>query len=213
MKQLKPITDPLVLRDRTIHDYRNNVLRQGGEPDMDVIEELAVKDLQLVDAYYRVDQPHKKPKKKTAPRGRSNELAQHLQEHDIELEQKPIPEPEKERPPFGLLDVPAHLVSPRWSAALARIVRIMEPRGNVQEAMVKGGIFAVIKELAYPKLAKLVIENYLAFVLHNMPLYNNKPNPYWGRTQPEAVRIYMRAIEDICDKSTAEPGLRHWWVK
>ena len=51
--KLDPITDPLVLRDKTMESYAHNVRRQGVEPDMEYIRALAEADLGMVENYDR----------------------------------------------------------------------------------------------------------------------------------------------------------------
>lgn len=200
---MKPLT-PQQLRDATVRDYARNVRRAGGVPDMRAIERLALADLALVDAHERERKRAPAPAKKIEqPKKRSNELEEHCQEHGIRTAVRECT-PEK---PRSVLDMNAQAVSERWGYAMGRINRILEPRGNIKAAANKG-MDAVVQEAAYPKLAAKFLNLWTWFLMRHT---RSKWNPFYGMSQQDAARMFMRGVENICDESTGVLG--SWYTK
>lgn len=99
--------------------------------------------------------------------------------------------------------------SERWGYAAGRIKRILEeiqPKSSSLTAAVEGAGSSL------RALAMEYIEAAAAFYhLRGRATIAGKPNPYFGVSDKDASRMFVRAVEDICDRSTGKLG--HWWLK
>jgi hypothetical protein len=98
------------------------------------------------------------------------------------------------------------LVSERWGAANARIMRILEGSSGAT-------LLESVQNSQIPHLAREVI-NVLGYYLSSgapAPLAGVDHNPFRGLSGKDAARLLMRKFEDICDRSTRELG--GWYVK
>lgn len=197
---LKPIASPLELRDATVRDYTRAARRIGLEPDVEAIARLAQADLTLVDAYEREvkrSPAPAAPRQRARPRQSALEKAQ--QEQGVKVVQDHAT---RDRP--HVLYAKAHMVSQRWSHATARIARIL------QGVTASSDISQSLQDAVAPKLAKEFAELYIHFQLRGR---QSKHNPFRGLSARDAARMFVRKVEDICDRSTGIPGLGPWWVK
>ena len=201
--RLVPLTDA-ELRDATIRDYRNNALRAGVAPDMSAIERLVQFDLNLVDGFHRDERPGPTAAKSPAPVKRSDPYTEHLQEHGLKET-----DPNRKEQVDPLMDVNPQRVSERFGYAMGRIKRILEPRGVVRAAA-RSWVEAVVAEASYPKLAQKYVNLWCWYQLRVWP---SASNPFYGMSDRDAWRKFQRGVEDICDESTKEPGLLHWYTK
>ena len=202
--KLKPLTD-MELRDATIRDYRNNALRSGLQPDMSAIEQLVQFDLNLVDGFERDEKRTPVGAPSTpAPVRRSDPLAEHMQEHGLRETS-----PGREERPDPMLDVSPQRHGERFGFAMGRIRRILEPRGVVKAAA-RSWVEAVVAEASYPKLAEKYVNLWCWYQLRAWP---SPSNPFWGLSDSDAWRKFRRGVEDVCDESTKEPGLLHWYTR
>lgn len=223
-----PLTTPLQIRDATVRDYVRQARRVGDQREATTIEAEAKADLEMVDAYHREGtiKTAEAPAKPKKPAKRSNELEEHLAEHNMRQRHREVPD---QNPlPTDIADKSAVKVDLKWAAAGARIARILEPRDKVAGALATS-FTAKIKACAYPKLAAEYMDVYAARQFAMMEFLpasgntlrdkaigkgkNKRRNPFFGLSAVDSQRLFRRCVEDICDKSVAEPGLRHWWVK
>lgn len=102
-------------------------------------------------------------------------------------------------------------ISPRWPYAVARIYRIGEgAKASTYERSVESS--------ECPKLAKQYLETYAYYMTRTRPppLHpDGRPrtdhNPFRGLSDYDAMRKFVRAVEDICDRSTGKLG--PWYTK
>lgn len=103
-------------------------------------------------------------------------------------------------------DTDPAMISPRWANAVARIYRIGEGA--------KASSFGRATETAEcPKLAKEYLETYAYFMMRTAPAPIGKTdhNPFRHLSNRDAMRKFVRMVEDICDRSTGKLGA--WCTK
>ncbi len=98
------------------------------------------------------------------------------------------------------------LISPRWPHAVARIFRICE--GAKASAFDRATDTSEV-----PRLAKRYAEIWLYYMTRTRPapMIGTDHNPFRGLSDYDAMRMFVRRVEDICDKSTGKLGA--WYVK
>jgi len=205
--KLVPITDPLKLRDRTVHDYATTARRNGVVPDMPAIKRMAEADLGMVDRHESEKRrvPAPAPKKKAEqPRRDDDPIATHERENNVKIYTRDAPTADPIR---SVLDMPAHRVNDRWSHAMARIMRILEPQGDIKQ-LAKGGYGNVVNNALAPVQARAFM-NMFGFYLS--PSHRSKWNPFKGLQQTDIHRKFVRMVENICDQSTGQLG--PWYIK
>lgn len=106
-----------------------------------------------------------------------------------------------------VLDAPISTLTPKQQAAIARMAFILSTSGGSSD------IRKAVGNSELPKLALALAEDWAFFTTREAPppVGVVDHNPYRGMTTKDAVRRYMRFVEDICDKSTGSMG--PWWVK
>jgi hypothetical protein len=208
VRALKPITDPLELRDRTIRDYRRNFARIGVDLSGPDLEAMAVADLNLAAAVDRDDAARPVPtaaQRAEAKQTRDEALTAKLAEDGIGLTRN---QPRDLGPQLDLS--PEYGLSERWRAAKARLLRIMA--GASPPVRLPSGGFdfrAMVATCEAPALAYAFLEHWCNFDLRGMP-ETARHNPYFGMGHRDASLKLARAVEDLCDASTGIPGLGAW---
>ena len=101
-------------------------------------------------------------------------------------------------------------ISERWGAAVARIGNILERTSR--QATIAG----TLANAEFPKLATEYAELYGFFLTRGKPAPPGiDHNPFRANGVPlsdrDAARLFMRKVEDICDRSTGVLG--PWWCK
>lgn len=98
-------------------------------------------------------------------------------------------------------------ISPRWSYAVMRIKRILE--GHARASTVEGAI----KGAECAGLAQQYIEtwSYYMFRSKPVPLVGTDHNPFRHLSDGDAIRKFVRMVEDICDRSTGKLG--SWYTR
>lgn len=106
-----------------------------------------------------------------------------------------------------VLDAPISTLTPKQQAAINRMAYILSTAGGSSDIRKATG------NAEMPKLALEIAEDWSFFTTREAPPPVNSVdhNPYRGMSTKDAVRRYMRVIEDICDRSTGALG--PWWVK
>ncbi len=213
--KLRPLSAHEV-RDAMVKDYAANFTRLSGEaPDIRDIERIAISDLMLTDAAARDAKPAKQP---AAPEPeevaeRQAKKREKLQGYLAELNTSLAkPRRRRRRSP---LEINPQKVSPRFAAAMARMVRILEPRDNQAKA-VRRGAQALLATCSYPKLAEEYWVQHCSYQYRHLPGFTwdslkVRHNPYFGLSDSDAARRFQRAVEDIADKSTGVLG--SWYTK
>ncbi len=108
--------------------------------------------------------------------------------------------PQLWRPDF-LFDNPVR-VAERWAYACGRLARILSEGKQSREFVGRLG-----------QLAREYEELWALFMARNLPAdaRGYATNRFDGLSGRDVVRVYMRAVEDICDRSTGVLG--GWYVK
>lgn len=87
----------------------------------------------------------------------------------------------------------------RGAAAVARIARILENGGATKVA----DLDRALRETAVPTLAREYLEVWFHYqARHRVSRFN----PFLGLSERDAARKFIRAIYDICDRSTGVLG-------
>lgn len=190
---------PQELRARMVDGYLAGYRRLGLNPSVAEVEAQAIADCELVDAARR--EPAKPDPRPSKPR--RDPLAEVQQETGMRLVDSGKARAYK---PRALHQNPM-LVSERWGAATARIARILQGVG-------KSSDLVVAAENA--ELGKLALEYADTFAHYTLraappPKEGKDRNPFRGMSDRDASRAFMRAVEDIADKSTRYLGA--WYCK
>lgn len=210
MSDLKPIDDPLELRDAIAEDRRAAYERMGVEMPWDFAQETATADLMLVDRAKAEGDLKKRPRSKLVeepPEPNNDELESRLMP-DIDqivarhaFEKRNAPENEV---PEAIQDI---LIAKLIGFSLDKFKAMKE-----RLAIITGHSHVYnpddqFAHLEYRKYGALVAMETCDFVTRH-------PNSdYHGKSLKDAHRIFWRRLEDICDKSNGDPGLPNWWIK
>lgn len=99
-------------------------------------------------------------------------------------------------------------VSPRWPYAVMRIKRILE--GVARCSSIEGAVNGA----EYKSLAKEYVELYAFYLMRTRPapVKGTDHNPFRYLSDEDAYKMFVRKVENICDRSTAMPGLGRWYV-
>lgn len=89
----------------------------------------------------------------------------------------------------------------RWLYARGRIARILE-QGATNAGVVDGRLGVLQREL---------LTLHCCFLTRSIERYGSVPNPFYGLSDKDCLRLFRRKVEDICDRSTGVLG--HWYVK
>lgn len=192
---------PQQLRERLVQFYTGSFRRAYGGADRATIERKVIADLEFVDASKR--------HAPAAPSGASNpapprNLAAKAGAEVGMTVAKPDEPGERYRPNF--LHKNPMLISERWGAATARLMRILQ--GSWGSTLTDA-----IKNSEVPRLAAEFLDVYGYYMTRGRPAPNTgvDHNPFRDLSDKDAARLFMRKVEDICDKSTRELG--GWYVK
>jgi hypothetical protein len=91
-------------------------------------------------------------------------------------------------------------LSPRQLAVFARVRELVQfrsdsnPRGCVDE-----------RDFEHPRYAREVIQEWTA--------WQSRTGRYHGLSELDRARLFWRALEDVCDRSSAIPGLPPWFTR
>jgi len=192
---------PIDLRNALVEDYATSCRKAGADISIADVERIATDDLRVYEAVER--ERKETPLRIVKPDEREDTAAIRAAERGMDLVRKPITNaPERKD---SLLDADPRKVSTRFPAAMARIKRIFEARGDTRQMTLAKSL----EEVAAPRLARKFMS---LLVFWKAPDLNMKANPFYGvGNDRDRARIMMRKIEDICDESTGTMGA--WWVK
>lgn len=200
---LRPITDPLELRDRTIRDYARNMGAAGMPSDVAGIERLAKADLELADGYNR-DTPAgiapTEAQRAAARQAAKEAAAEQARADGVEIQRKP----RDLGPQFDL--PPEYERSERWMLAKGRLARIISGAGL--PARHPDGSFnfhAMTATCEVPHLAYRYLAAWCNFDLRYLP-ETARHNPFFMMSTREASLKLAREVEDICDASSGRLG-------
>lgn len=98
-------------------------------------------------------------------------------------------------------------ISHRWPYAVMRIARILESAArtpNLEHA---------VRDAEYSALAKEYVETWAYYMTRTRPapLRGTDHNPFRHMSDVDAARMFVRRVEDICDRSTGKLG--SWCTK
>ena len=108
--------------------------------------------------------------------------------------------------PMALWENPRK-VGPRWPFACMRIRRILE--GVARSSSITDAVGGA----EYKKLAREYGETYAYYLTRDRPAPARRVdhNPFRGLSDHDAFRMFVRKVEDICDRSTGKLG--SWYTK
>jgi len=207
--KLTPITDPLALKAVTVRDYKANYLKMGVALDADLVERMAVNDLELVANHRRGQNasPNYKSTKKPAKRqGAEAAATAAFQKDGTRLnvrQRRAVPGKQRGK---GILDVPANEIDEKWMYMSGRLKRIAAGACSHVDR---------IQSLSTTECPLLAERIYQAQVHYMFRGRDHKSNPFRtmaGKilSEKDAFRKLRRMLEDICDASSVHLG--PWWV-
>jgi hypothetical protein len=200
---VKPITDPIELKERTVRDYQRNYARAGLHVEPRALEQLAVADLGLADNYeasipvsaYRPDP------ERDAAKAAEKELAVEQEAAKVGAE---VVTGKMTTRILPVLHAKARPGS-KWSFAMGRLARILQ-RPNIPSR-------TPWADCEIPHLAQRV-HRLQAFIrldpMRRSEFVGDERNPFYGLSDRDFGRKFRRMIEDICDDSAGRLG--PWWV-
>lgn len=202
---MKPPSD-IELRQAVVQDYKRNAERAGQTPDMNAIEAQVLKDLAMVDMYdaEQASKPARVPVKKERDI-RTDELTAEIEANNLKVYVKDDP---TDKPGDMICD--ATPKSERAVRMFGRIKQILRPRGDIGAMARRGNTIAESTiECTDPELALEFLELWTWYMPLRM-LASSKNKFYW-LNDGDAAKLFIRGLEDICDRSTGRFG--PWWVK
>lgn len=196
------LSTPHQLRDRITALYMAQFRRAYGiEANREAVERLVIAELGYVDAARHAGALHESSAKAPAamPAVDKRLLVTPTEERPPAL-QPQGEQPKDYRP--GVLYANPMNIGERWAMAIARIARITE--GTAIAAT--HGQAAETAEM--PQLARRFADEYAYFMTRDKPAPTRgvDHNRYRGLSDKDAARAFMRAVEDICDESSAKLG-------
>lgn len=108
----------------------------------------------------------------------------------------------------GVLHANPMKISPRWPYAVMRIKRILEGAHRTSD------IEAAVRGSEYSALAREYMETWIYYMTRTRPAPKNgriDHNPYRDLSDVDAARMFVRNVENVCDRSVSKLG--GWWVK
>lgn len=195
------ILTPQQLRERLVEFYMVSFKRAYGGADRASIERKVIADLEFVDSAKRMESAAAAPRTATPP---PRNLAAKASA-DVGMTVTKDAEPGVRYRPNFLHKNPM-LISERWGAATARLMRILQGSWG-------STLTAAAENSEVPRLAREFLDVYGYYMTRGRPapLSGVDRNPFRELSDKDAARLFMRKVEDICDKSTRELG--GWYVK
>lgn len=202
-----PLSDPRAAKDQLLRGWKPLEGQFGLPSGGDALERLATHDLLVHDAVKRDDgsAPRVNPESPEDRRARQAEFAARAAEQSGVVVAHQAPR-------FAIvpvLDLPPHLVSPRWPYALGRLARILE--GATPTFTADGAIDwrATTATCGHPRLAYAYMDLRMYFDFRLVP-QTQRHNPFWGMSARDAGLKFQAEVENICDRSTGT--MHQWWV-
>jgi hypothetical protein len=199
---LRPVTDPLEVKNLAVREYVEKARRAGVEPDMPAIEAFAQREVEIADAYSSHHPPGDVRSPTVSREDHPDPVAELAQKERVDLRNVSGQQRQKE-PNIGAVN--PRSVSLRFEAAAKRIAQILA--AGVGETKVSD-FRKAIAATEMPKLAQEYMEGFTHYTLRHR---QSRFNPFAGMSDADASRKWLRMIEDICDRSTGKLG--PWWVK
>lgn len=192
---------PQQLRERLVEFYMGSFKRAYGGADRATIERKVIADLEFVESAKRMESSA--PASVRRPPPPRNLAAQASANAGMTIAKGAEPG-ERYRPNF--LHKNPMLISERWGAATARLMRILQ--GSWGSSLTEA-----VENSEVPRLAREFLDVYGYYMTRGRPapLSGVDRNPFRDLSDKDAARLFMRKVEDICDKSTRELG--GWYVK
>lgn len=210
VKALKPLETAQQLKDATVRDYTRNAGRPGMPADSAAIERLAVADLTLAERVMSEDPP---APRKPEPASRKADRHDQVQAEASKVGARIVRDENAARPHTQqitpILDLPAHMISPRWPFALGRLRRVLagaQPQFNADGTTNWPATLATCED---PKRALEYMQLRCYFDFRHVP-QTRRHNPFWGMSNRDAALKFQAEVENICDRSAARLG--NWWV-
>lgn len=184
-----------------VEDYTDMARKNGANVSLADVERIVAEDLRIYEAVER--EKKVAPPKAAIADEREDTAAIVAGAHGMSLTRTTVNEAADRRDP--ILDRDPRKVTLKFPAMMARIKRIMEPRGEVRQRTLAKSL----EEVAAPSLARRFVNLFICYQSPSMPV---KANPFRDVANPrDRARMFLRGVEDICDASTGAMG--PWWVK
>lgn len=209
MTELKPIDDPIELRDAIAEDMHAAYDRMGVEMSWETAQQISTADLMLVDRARDAGDLEEPPRSKLveeAPEPNNDKLeAKLVPDFDQVIARGTLEKrPDTPEVPEVLQDI---IIAKLIGFPIAKFKAMKE-----RLAIITGHSHAYSPDdqfahLEYRKYGKDVAMETCDFVMRH------KNSDYFGKSLKDAHRIFWRRLEDICDKSNGDAGLPNWWIK
>lgn len=195
--------DALEVKNRLKSDYRSSVQKSGGSISADDLERVAVSDLVTYDKVMAEQKLLPPPKPPAEPR--VNKAFAYAQERGIELFKNTRPSSDKtESHRDTILGARPRQYSEKFDKMVARIFDVI----MIKESVNTSDPHRRTHSTETPALAREAINEILYYKMWNV---GGRKNPYFMRPIADRARMFVRRLEDICDRSNAFYG--PWWVK
>lgn len=199
----KALTDPHQIKDAIVEQYRANSQRMGLAVPVSDLERIATSDLHMVDRFTAAQKPASPAAKQAPDPNRVNRAEAMAAKNGAKFTKNNAPDDADDVRDL-IMDAKPKTLSPKFDAMMYRAFRIMRPN----EGATKAGFEAILDKSDAPLLAREMLAEFMNFKLwHLAP----EKNPYHVKSIKDRRRIFLRRVENICDRSTAVYG--PWWVK
>lgn len=191
---------PTQVREEMVRHRVESARRAGVDASPDQVERGVLRDLELVEGLKRGQDTTRHRHRHRSPRSGGRRAQQTLDKRPDEGLKLVTPSGNFERPP--LLHAPALAIGLKWSAAVARIGRIVEgtaPAPTPEQA---------VATAACPDLA---LEWWKTYADYRLRHRLSRHNLFLGLSERDAARKLVRIVMDLCDRSTGRLG--PWWVR
>lgn len=208
---MKPLLSALDIRDATVRDYTRMAERMGAPVDPERIRRQAEADLMMVANYETENPPAPKAVRDTSDRV-SERRADELDAAIADINAQPggrVAGSPRSGPDPGRRRVRDRIIyrNPKklagvvwwWPHAMARVKRILAgARGT--------SIITALADAESPKLAREFMQHFSSMI-QRRPLHPpSSGRPYDGVSDRDAERMFVRAVENICDRSRKQLG-------
>lgn len=198
---LRPLVDPLDVRDATVRDYAAAARRAGREVNGAELERVAAAHLSIVDAY-KAGHDVTAPSKPAEP-APSKAQAAVAEDDTVKLKERGAPDRNVLLHGRGRPDG-------RWAHARARLRRILEGMTPQFVQTANGAELDFTASTATAQIPMLARRYYRLWGNFLQRHRRSRHNPFAGLSDHDALRMFQAEVYSICDASTGRLG--QWWV-